>query len=565
MDAIADQRGAEYTIRQGQLLGVAERVSEPRAVTDMYIVARPPRERDVSPEERSLYRQMGVDLSTPEGRQLAAVLSRPMSELARSSGPADDAVGGNGSGPGNIDEKKLAALLPKGLEDVRSLIPMPSPQARLDDSDSLLYRRPRFVAEDRLFFDLVSYAPGMDTSRADLLAVVEAEAAPLPMSRPGTVDDGARRLFEKARPQGWRTLTFPAEGNRPGFGITFDGTGRYSYERTLPPGIRERVVCDGTTLLHLYPDLGIGARRTVSRFHRLEFARTVPWAVPAPDEMARGADLKLLAERTVAVVPHGADRKDAEGKPIPYATVQYLFAEDGRLAERRIVEMPANKVRYRQVFGADGTITARDGDGKELALVKATLREGKQPDLNPDTKALVVLPLPYRDEETIRKALGLEKKSWQDRTFEEGRVMLAAAFGEGDRGGLRNVCDHVFFPRDQKQLGLYVLLAACGANLDASNLNVLEEHLHEPLAQYLALYSSPVLRQHASQWAVGSGQWGEGFLQHLAVTHALYQRWSNGKALGATEEKRRDERDRALEYVRRNKGTAFGWGLLCLM
>src|SRR5207248_3152856 len=92
-----------------------------------------------------------------------------------------------------------------------------------------------------------------------------------------------------------------------------------------------------------------------------------------------------------------------------------------------------------------------------------------------------------------------------------------------------------------------------------------EEHMHEPLAQYLALYSSPVLRQHASQWAVGSGQWGEGFLKHLAVTHALYQRWSNAKALGATDQKRREERDRALEYVRRNKGTAFGWGLLCLM
>ena len=37
----------------------------------------------------------------------------------------------------------------------------------------------------------------MDTSSADLLAVVEAEAA-VPWSKPGTIDDGAGRLFSKA-------------------------------------------------------------------------------------------------------------------------------------------------------------------------------------------------------------------------------------------------------------------------------------------------------------------------------------------------------------------------------
>jgi Tfp pilus assembly protein PilF len=433
-----------------------------------------------------------------------------------------------------------------------------------DDSDSLLYQRPRFNGGDRLFFDLVAYAPGMDTSRADLLAVIEAEAAATPMSKAGTIDGGARRLFEKARPRGWQTLTFPSDG--PGFSIAFDGAGRYAYQRILPPGIRERVVCDGKTLLHLYPDLGLGARRTVSRFHRLEFARLVPWAVPAPEDIARGADLKMAGERTVSVVPHGAEgRKDANGKPVPYAVVQYVFADDGRLSERRIVDMPTNKVRYRQVFAADGTITARDGDGKELSVVKAKLREGKEPDLKADTNGLVVLPLPYRDVTTTRKMLGIEKKSNEQLMFDEARALLAAEFAAGNANGALTVCQQSLFAREQKQLGLYVLLAACGVNLDAGNADVLDEHLHEPLAQYLALHSSPVLRKHASQWAVGSGQWRDGYLQHLAVTHALYQRWGNSKALGATDEKRREERDRALEYVRRNKGTAFAWGLLCLI
>ena len=547
-DATVDQGRAESNIELGNLLSQSESLARLPFERNAIKRLRDARRSDVTPAEAILLRQTGVDLSTEEGKRVAGVLLRNSSESSTASMPQNDSFGGNGSGPPWVlPEQQPIAM--------RGFI----------DFDGSVTGRPRFTGDDRIFFDLVSYAPGMDTSRADLLAVLEAEAAPSPMSRPGNIDDSARRLFEKARPQGWQTITFPAEGNRPGFGITFDGTGRYSYERTLPPGIRERVVCDGKTLLHLYPDLGIGARRIVSRFHRLEFARAVPWAVPSPDDMARGADLKLIAERTVAVVPHGADRKDADGKPIPYATVQYLFGEDGRLAERLIVEMPANKVRYRQVFGADGTITSRDGDGKELAVVKATLRDGKQPDLKADTKDLVVLPLPYRDIETTRKALGIQKKHFTELTFDEARAVLAAEFGAGNGTGVLEVCKQSLFPRDQKQLGLYVLLAACGVNLDSGNVDVLEEHLHEPLAQYLALHSSPVLRKHASQWAVGSGQWGEGFLQHLAVTHALYQRWSNGKALGATDEKRREERDRALEYVRRNKGTAFGWGLLCLM
>ncbi|HKI38357.1 MAG TPA: VIT domain-containing protein [Gemmataceae bacterium] len=506
------------------------------------------------------------DPATPESARLVAQWLRPLGESTNPSTPQNDSFGGTGSGQGFLDDRKLAARLPMDLAEASIPQSLSLETGKPDDSASLPYRRPRFPGEDRLFFDLVSYASGMDTSRADLLAVVEAEATPSAMSKPGDTTTGAQRLFDNARLHGWKTITYPTAGDQPAFSITFDGTGRYSYERTVPPGIRERVVCDGKTLLHLYPDLGLGARRTVSRFHRLEFARAVPWGVPAAEDVARGADLKLVGERTVAVVPHGADgRKDADGKPLPYATVQYVFAEEGRLAERRVVEMPTKKVVYRQMLGADGRITGTDADGKELAVVKATLRDAREPDLKVDAKGLVVLPLPYRDVATTRKALGIEKKPLNALTFDEARALLAAEFGAGNASGAVEVCQQSLFRRDQKQLGLYVLLAACGVNLDSGNVDILNEHLHEPLAQYLALHSSPVLRRHASQWAVGSGQWRDGYLQHLAVTHALFQRWSNGKALGATDEKRREERERALDYVRRNKGTAFGWGLLCLM
>src|SRR5262249_12543934 len=60
-------------------------------------------------------------------------------------------------------------------------------------------------------------------------------------------------------------------------------------------------------------------------------------------------------------------------------------------------------------------------------------------------------------------------------------------------------------------------------------------------------------------------QWGEGLLRRLALTHALLQRWQNGKAAGGTEAQRQAERERALEYESRYKGTGAAWALLGLM
>ena len=65
---------------------------------------------------------------------------------------------------------------------------------------------------------------------------------------------------------GLTLLTYPDPYRPPLSGDTaghvlelFDATGRYRYERTLSSGLRERVLCDGTTLWHAYPDLGLSA------------------------------------------------------------------------------------------------------------------------------------------------------------------------------------------------------------------------------------------------------------------------------------------------------------------
>jgi predicted Zn-dependent protease len=431
----------------------------------------------------------------------------------------------------------------------------------------LRYRRPTYSGDVRLFHDLVSYAPGMNTSRADLESMLEGEA--LGAEAPGgEIEQAARALIDKARTAGWQQWT--PEGSAEKLTVTFDGSGRFAWERTLPIGLRERVVCDGKTLLHLYPDLGIGARRAVSRFHREELAALVPWVLPPAEDLARGADVRRVGERTVAIIPHGADFKPTPPgifgppKPINWEQEHLLFAEDGQLVERQVLEMPANKVLLRQTYSGNGTVKILDGAGKELGVLKGKRSATGPANLEPDPKDLVILALPYRTPDQVRKALKIENKSLDNLRFEEGLALFAAYFARRDGSEALAVFRQTFSNHHQRQLGFYVLLAACGENLDAEHVNVLAEHLNEPLAQYLALHSSPVLRRHASQWAVGTSQWSEGFLQRLAVLHALYQRWENARP-GGTDAQRKAELERALDYVRQNKGTPFGWALLSLL
>src|SRR5205807_9047736 len=134
---------------------------------------------------------------------------------------------------------------------------------------------------------------------------LDTEAVPGAWNKTGTIEPAARDLLNKARLPGWRAFTLPAEAGSPALTIHFDENGRFAYERTLAFGLRERVVCDGKTLTHLYPQLALAAQRAASRFHRADLAALVPWYLPPADELARGADLKLAGERTVAIVPHG--------------------------------------------------------------------------------------------------------------------------------------------------------------------------------------------------------------------------------------------------------------------
>jgi hypothetical protein len=428
-----------------------------------------------------------------------------------------------------------------------------------EEESPLLHRRPTWAGDDRLFFDLLQYAPGLNTSSADLRAVLENEARFDPASKPGRIDPEAARLFGTARKVGWRSLTLPAKGTTPAFTITFDGTGCFTWKRKTADDLTEEVVCDGSTLWYLYPDLGLAARRNVSRFHRLALSSLVPWTLPQPEDLARGADLVAIDRRTVALVPHGADKVEKHRR------LEFVFSPDGDLAERRLVQMPDRKVLGRETLSRDGTLTHSAAGGKEVVRSKGRLEEAHAPALKADARGLVVLDLPFRTPNQVRKTLGVEKKNLGELTTDQARQLLVAEVAAGDGATALNTFRQVLHARDERHLGYYLLLAAAGANLDSDNGDVLGQHPESPLAQYLALHSSPTLRKHASQWAASGTVWSDGFLRKLALGHALCQRWQAGKGLGSTPAGRKAERDRALAYVRKYPGSDLGWALLGLV
>src|SRR5262249_18011666 len=58
-----------------------------------------------------------------------------------------------------------------------------------------LYHRPSFSGDERFFTDLVAFARGMNTSEADIRAVLEAEAMLDPRTAHGRIDPVARKLI----------------------------------------------------------------------------------------------------------------------------------------------------------------------------------------------------------------------------------------------------------------------------------------------------------------------------------------------------------------------------------
>jgi len=449
-----------------------------------------------------------------------------------------------------------------------------------------LYGRPSFSNDEAVFSDLLAYAPGLSTSNADIEAVLEAEAQPGLASLPGTIDPAAKVLIDRARAAGWQTLTLPAQDGKAAVQVVFDGQGRYAYQRTTPMGLREEVVCDGQTILHLYPELGLGARRQVTRFHRLQFAELVQGLVLPAEDLARGADVKKTGANTIVLVPRGAEgKKDDDGKPVSYGYAQLTFGTTGKLAERRLVavtfdEKGAKKeeVFRRETYTPAGLVQQFDGKDQELAKREMKLSAAKEPSLTRDVSSLVVLPLPWRTSQQIYSKLNINpnllQNGWENWTLEyldgdTALALLAAEFVQNNGPRARQIVQRCFLTNGVNKLGFYTLLAALNQPFaaDASFRQLLEQQPASPLARYLALQGNPLYRKLQERYGLNLGD-GVGpdtdLLQRLAAFRDLYLQQNFRPGQDSLAERQR-RLERGLAYVNRNKDSVLGWAMLSLL
>ncbi len=435
--------------------------------------------------------------------------------------------------------------------------PLISGQGRLN----VLYERPSFSGDWQVFSDLLAFAPGMNTSPADVLATLESEAD-LPQLPPaGKVDPQARELIESARKAGWQALTLERRSGAAEVTVFFDGAGRYAWQRTTPEGLTERVLCDGRTLWHLYDELGVGSRRAVSRFHQAAFRELVPWLLPPADELARGADLLHLGGRKVAICPAGAaEARDKDGKPLAYLRAELAFAEDGRLVERRIVEMPAGKVLATLSFAEPGKLRWLDGEGKLLAEreIAHRLAPAQAPDLQADTKRLVILPMPLRTVEhlpgDVRQAL--ESRKLDSVEGDAALALIASCYGQA-RSDASEVIRRRFLNHGDRRIGFYSIMLS----VFPAEPNPDSDNIRSPLADYISQQANFIRTGQRDQFPT-FGWTDDGFIHRLADFRRLYAYWNSDKARSATEAQRRADRRQALDFARRCRSSLLGWAML---
>ena len=437
--------------------------------------------------------------------------------------------------------------------------------------------------------DLPSCAPGLQTWSADRLAIVEQAAEAKPTR--GEVDAEARRLIEKARSLGWerwrmaalgrpaalksqisnlKSQTGTAEGGHPT--VIADGSGRFVFEREVGEGLREQVIHDGSTLWHLYPEIGLGAKRTLSRFHQSAIQSLIPWYVPAADDLSVEADVKSIGERTIRITRLKDDAPVAE----------LVFAEDGRLSELRViditvpgvrrldaalhsdgistsdvhkppqhnsadlspstrgnqrlhskpmegvVEPPHSRVISKQTFAADGTIRLFDAEDKLIAEAKYERQPIEAPNLVPATKDLVVLPLPYRSAAGVPVSVPVNLQTnapdFAKLSDDDALLLLASYFAEARPNKLGTFIEQRFTAKGDHRIGLAVLLSSV-APQNPLVANATKQHLDLPLAKFLEQFVGFAMFGNRPG-TLDAGPTAGPFLKRICSAYNHYSRWA---------------------------------------
>ena len=411
---------------------------------------------------------------------------------------------------------------------------------------------PRWNDLTPVFENLLQHAPGLHTTHEDALAVLEAEVADVPKPERGKIDPAARALIERSRQCGWETVGWVEERDPPVGAVVglvprptlqADGSGLFVIERTGSFGLRERIVCDGQTLWHLYPELGLAAKRSVSRFHRAKWESGLPWLVPSADDLSRGADVRLVDAHTVVVQPRQVERRESsvESANANRPSLILVFDDNARLTERRIIDADG-RILWRMTIGPDA-VRLIDADGKQVAEQHISRVECPSPDISPDLRNLVVLPMPARTSQHAASANGgAIDLRFSDVDFTQlpepnALALLAGFVAERNVDRIQQLVGQRFFTNGDRRLGFYALMMSSGnRNLSGHDLPIifgktarfaaLADHPESPLARYIDQNVRPTNAGETTRFDVVKDN---GFVGRLSELRSLLLEWKHNR------------------------------------
>ena len=457
--------------------------------------------------------------------------------------------------------------------------PLPSDQrfGRVASSEQQFVELP--IQRPGVLRNMLSYAPGMQTSTADVLAVLDSESEPGHTPVRGKIDDVARRLIEKARAVGWETVTVLDDKNARDVTLACNGAGELRLERRTTDGLLEQVISDGKTLQHLYPEIGIGAKRTVTRFHRHALLSMTPWLLPPVEDLTIGCDIRQVNENTIRIMriesPESDeqtpdDSKSAEGIEL---AIELVFNDDGKLSECRLIKLssksePTELLLSRHLYEASGKIRILDKSDKLVTEVKLVRQPLDEPVTTPSIDGLVILPLPYRSADSYSLTLPAQPASngsvdYSQLSEADAMKLVATHVATSSFDALWNVINQRFVGNDDCRMGFAVLLSGAATG---NSQPIHEVASHNQGSSALGSF----LVQHFDWWK-DQGRNKEfvlpdsasPFLKQLVDTHNLFALWSSGRATqDRTEAQVNKELNRAIELIRNCRSRQLAWLLL---
>lgn len=453
--------------------------------------------------------------------------------------------------------------------------------------------KPVFGGDRRLFGDLVSMAPGMNTTPQDVLALLSRELKLDDRIQSGPVDPQARELIDQARRHQWESVTRPGTAGLPGMTVVYDGQGRFSWERILASGLRERVVCDGQKLWHTYPEINLATSRPMNRHYAGILKTYVPWMLSSADELALGAEVRLLDQLTVEIIPlpthvktpakeddpdAGSDKSESDKSDADTSasdsqsdtdsllfTMRLRFSSQGRLVEKQLWSVAEDRSLLRIRFAENGTVEVLDGQEQLLQTLELHRATAAPPQLSVDNKKLVVVPMPIRSGDHVIDAAG-GGENYDEWSEAHALALIASDCATGNVERTKTVLSQRFLNRGDRRPGLFVLAASRTPTVLMPEHGGLQiEDRDDPLLRFVREYvdwnrTGNDQAEFSTTAPTGS------FLSNLATGRNLYTRWKTGLATqDRTLIQQQSELESALEFISQSRNILLAWSILSVI